>query len=99
VDDRLAGLIKRSADVGSGLVGTCDRFDGATLYHGPLGAATARFGDAEMGGQPGDRLLGAGEREALCIEIGMRLDAGNEYQGASTSTTWTIDAEQEAGNA
>jgi hypothetical protein len=88
----------RTADLGSGAAGTCDRFDGAKLYDGPLGADSAGFGDAEMGGQPGDRILGPGEREALCIEIRMRFDAGNEYQGATTSTTWTIAAEQEAGN-
>jgi hypothetical protein len=88
----------RTADLGSGSAGTCDRFDGSRLYNGPLGADSAGFGDAEMGGQPGDRILGPGEREALCIEIRMRSDAGNEYQGATTSTTWAIAAEQEAGN-
>jgi hypothetical protein len=88
----------RTADLGSGSAGTCDQFDGTKLYEGPLGADGAGFGDAEMGGQPGDRILGPGEREALCIEIRMQSDAGNEYQGATTSTTWTIVAEQEAGN-
>ncbi|HXI80218.1 MAG TPA: hypothetical protein VNM34_05295 [Verrucomicrobiae bacterium] len=88
----------RTADLGTGSAGTCDRFDGTKLYDGPLGADRAGFGDVQMGSQPGDRILGPGEREALCIEIRMRSDAGNEYQGATTSTTWTIAAEQEAGN-
>ncbi len=51
-----------------------------------------------MGQQAGDRILGPGQRETLCIEITMPLDAGNAYQGAATSTTWTIAAEQVEGN-
>jgi len=88
----------RTADHGTGSEGTCDRFDGPTLYDGPLGAETAGFGDVTMGGQSGDRILAPGQRETLCFEVGMPLDAGNEYQGATTSTSWTIVAEQETGN-
>jgi hypothetical protein len=88
----------KTADHGTGSEGTCDRFDGPTLYDGPLGAETAGFGDVAMGAQPGDRILAPGQLETLCFEVGMPLDAGNEYQGATTSTSWTIVAEQEAGN-
>jgi hypothetical protein len=89
----------KTADLGSASAATCQNFDGPTLYDGPLGAGTAGLGDVRMGAQPGDRLLGAGQSETLCVEIGMPLDAGNEFQGAITSTTWTIVVEQEAGNA
>ena len=41
-----------------------------------------------------DQKLGAAAVEKL-----LPLDAGNEFQGAITSTTWTIVVEQEAGNA
>jgi hypothetical protein len=88
----------KTADLGSASAATCEHFDGPTLYDGSLGARTAGFGDVQMGAQPGDRLLGTGQRETLCIEIGMPLDAGNEFQGAITSTTWTIVVEQDAGN-
>lgn len=88
----------RTADLGSDAAATCDGFDGSILYDGPLGAATASFGDVEMGSQSGDRLVARGQRETLCFEIGLPLDASNEYQGATTSTTWTIVTEQEAGN-
>jgi hypothetical protein len=88
----------RTADHASGSAATCDRFDGSLLYDGPLGASTAGVGDARMGGQSGDRVLAAGQRETLCFEITMPIETGNEYQGATTFTTWTIAAEQEAGN-
>ena len=97
VRDVLLVTIK-TADLDSGSAASCDRFDGPTLYDGPLGADTAGFGDGRMGNQSGDRLLAPGQRETLCIEINMSLDTGNEYQGATTSTTWTIVAEQAAGN-
>jgi hypothetical protein len=88
----------RTADLASGSTPPCDRFDGPTLYQGPLGSESAGFGDLRTGGQPGDRVLAPEEAETLCFEVTMSLSAGNEYQGASASTTWTIAAEQEASN-
>lgn len=88
----------RTADLESGSDASCERFDGPTLYDGRLGADSASFGDGRMGHQSGDRLLAPGQHETLCFEISMPLDAGNQYQGATTSTTWTIVAEQAAGN-
>ena len=88
----------KTGDLGSASAATCEHFDGPTLYEGYLGANTAGFGDVLMGAQPGDRHLGPGQRETLCVELGMPLDAGNQFQGATTSTTWTIVLEQEAGN-
>jgi hypothetical protein len=103
-DDDHAGLrdllavTVRTADLGSGVAGSCTAFDGRTLYDGRLGADAAGFGDARMGDQTGDRVLAPGGREALCFELRMGLDAGNEIQGSGTSTIWTIALEQVAGN-
>jgi hypothetical protein len=88
----------RTADPASGKAATCEAFDGTTLYDGPLGAATAGFGDVTMGGQAGDRLLASGQSETLCFEISLPGATGNEYQGATTATAWTIATEQQAGN-
>ncbi len=77
---------------------SCDSFDGSTLYAGQLGATSAGFGDPRIGGHAGDRLLAPGQRDALCFEIEMPLDAGNEFQGAVTASVWTIATEQVAEN-
>ena len=77
---------------------SCDSFDGSTLYAGRLGADSAGFGDPQIGGHAGDRLLAPGQRDALCFEIVLPLDAGNEFQGAVTASVWTIATEQVAGN-
>jgi len=78
--------------------GACDSFNGTTLYAGRLGATAAGFGDPRIGGHAGDRLLAPGQREALCFEIEMPLEAGNEFQGAVTASVWTIATEQVDGN-
>ena len=88
----------RTADPSSGAAATCDADEGATLYSGRLGATSAGFGDPRIGGHAGDRVLAAGQREALCFDIELPLDAGNEFQGAVTATVWTIATEQVAGN-
>lgn len=81
-----------------GLETSCDTFDGVTLYAGRLGAASAGFGDPRIGAHAGDRDLAAGERETLCFEIKMPLEAGNDFQGSSTASAWTIAMEQVTGN-
>jgi hypothetical protein len=88
----------RLADPASGAAATCEQFDGQTLYDGPLGASTTGFGDAQMGRQAGDRPLASGQSQTLCFEITMPGKTGNEYQGATTATEWTIATEQDAGN-
>jgi type II secretory pathway pseudopilin PulG len=77
----------------------CDNFDGAsTLYSGVLGASTAKFGNAAQGSDSGDRTLNAGANETLCFRIALPSGTGNSYQGATTSTTFTFDAEQTSNN-
>jgi hypothetical protein len=88
----------RSVRDEAGAAASCVTFDGETLYAGRLGAAAAGFGDPRVGGNAGDRHLAAGKRETLCFEIEMPLDAGNEFQGSSTASVWTLAMEQVAGN-
>ena len=77
----------------------CDNFDGAsTLYSGVLGATTAAFGDPTPGSDTGDRVLNAGANETLCFRISLPSSTGNGSQGATTTTTFTFDAEQTSSN-
>jgi hypothetical protein len=77
----------------------CDNFDGAsTLYNGVLGASTAKFGNPASGSDSGDRTLDAGANETLCFRISLPSGTGNSYQGATTTTTFTFDAEQTSNN-
>ncbi len=76
---------------------SCALFDGTTLYGGAaLGAAG--FGSIVAGQQSGDRSLGAGTSEDLCFRAALPIETGNEFQGATTMTTFTFDAEQTANN-
>jgi hypothetical protein len=77
----------------------CDNFDGSsTLYNGVLGASTAKFGSSAQGSDSGDRTLNAGANETLCFRISLPSGTGNSYQGATTTTTFTFDAEQTSNN-
>jgi predicted ribosomally synthesized peptide with SipW-like signal peptide len=77
----------------------CDNFDGSsTLYNGVLGASTAAIGDPSPGDQGSDRALNAGANETLCFRVTLPSGTGNAYQGATTTTTFTFDAEQTASN-
>lgn len=77
----------------------CDNFDGSsTLYDGVLGASTAAFGDPSPGDQGADRTLAAGANETLCFRVALPSGTGNAFQGASTTTTFTFDAEQTSSN-
>lgn len=76
----------------------CDNFDGTTLYTGALGASTAAIGNPAPGDQGADRVLNAGANETLCFRVTLPSTAGNAYQGATTTTTFTFDAEQTSSN-
>jgi len=76
----------------------CNDFDGTTLYNGALGASTAAFGDPTAGADTGDRVLGAGLNETLCFRVSLPSATGNGAQGATTTTTFTFDAEQTSSN-
>ncbi|MEX2081235.1 MAG: TasA family protein [Dehalococcoidia bacterium] len=83
----------RFQDVGGG----CAAFNGAVVSAAePL--ANGGFGSAATGSQPGDRTLASGASEDLCVRVSLPLSTGNAFQGASTTATFTFDAEQTANN-
>jgi len=74
----------------------CVDFDGTSLYSGTLAAAA--FGSNATGAQAGDRTLNGAASEKLCLRATLPITAANSYQGGTTTTTFTFDAEQTANN-
>ena len=78
----------------------CDDFDGAIRY-GPddlgLLAGINLIGDPAQGVQGGERVLAAGNSETLCFRVEFPL-AATGPEGASTTATFTFDAEQTVNN-
>jgi spore coat-associated protein N len=74
----------------------CTDFDGTSLYSGTLAAAA--FGSSATGAQAGDRTLAGSVSEKLCLRATLPITAANSYQGGTTTTTFTFDAEQTANN-
>lgn len=75
----------------------CATFDGATVLpttvlHG------ASFGDPTAGADTGDRELAASTSELLCFRVALPVGADDAVQGATSSATFTFDAEQVAHN-
>jgi len=78
----------------------CDNFDGTQLYTGDLdGGTTGRIlGDSTQGAQAGDRPLAVSAAETLCLRVLLPLSTGNAYASASTTATFTFNAEQTDNN-
>ncbi|MGH2456044.1 MAG: TasA family protein [Candidatus Limnocylindria bacterium] len=77
----------------------CDDFDGTVVLAATvLGAATAQIGDPTAGADAGDRTLDAAASETLCFRVSLPAGTGGAFQGATTTTTFTFDAEQTANN-
>jgi predicted ribosomally synthesized peptide with SipW-like signal peptide len=77
----------------------CSDFDGTSVLAATvLGASTAGFGSSAPGAQAGDRTLNAAASETLCFRVTLPSGTGNAYQSATTTTTFTFDAEQTASN-
>jgi hypothetical protein len=97
-------LAVRTADTGAGTdFGTdgdyCDDATGTSLRaSAAMGASGNLVGDPSQGAQSGDRALNAGSSEVLCFTVTLALSAPNSMQGATTTTTFTFDAEQTANN-
>ena len=72
-------------------VGTCAS-PGTTIFTGKL--STAGFGSNVQGQDTGDRAVAAGATENLCFSWSFPLASGNGFQNATTTTTFTFDAEQ-----
>ncbi len=77
--------------------------DGTVLYgpavFGTPAPGTKVLGDALQGAQTGDRILAATASENLCVLVALPLSTGNTYQNATTTATFTFNAEQTANNA
>ncbi|HUP55544.1 MAG TPA: TasA family protein [Methylomirabilota bacterium] len=77
----------------------CDNFDGTSVLAATvLGASGAGFGSPAVGAQAGDRNLAAAANETLCFRVTLPSGTGNAYQAATTTTTFTFDAEQTTNN-
>ena len=70
---------------------SCETFDGAVLYEGPI--RDAAFGSVLPGLQSGDRRLDGPASEVLCFRATLPQSAGNRYQQAASETSFTFDAE------
>jgi hypothetical protein len=64
----------------------------------PVGAASTVFGNPAQGNQPGDRTLAAAGNETLCFVADLPLATGNAFQSATTTVSFTFDAEQTKNN-
>ena len=97
-------LVVKTADAGGGTdFGTdgdyCDDATGTTLRaSAAMGASGNLVGDPTQGADTGDRTLSAATNEVLCFYVSLPLSAANSLQGATTTTTFTFDAEQTANN-
>jgi len=78
----------------------CDDFDGTQLYTGDLddGATGYLVGDPAQGAQAGDRVLASLANETLCFRVELPLTTGDAFQDATTTATFTFDAEQTINN-
>jgi spore coat-associated protein N len=90
------------------LVTTCDNdnfdSDGNVLYGGAgydLGSDSPGInviGDPTQGFQLGDRTLDSLDHEVLCFQVELPDTTGNAYQGATTTATFSFQAEQTTNN-
>jgi len=75
--------------------------DGSVLY-GPadLGSVAGInvIGDPAQGAQAGDRTLAASSSEVLCVQVQLPASTGNAFQNATTTATFTFNAEQVSSN-
>jgi hypothetical protein len=76
--------------------GACGSTTGS-IYSGPLQGAL--IGSPAQGAQAGDRAVAAGASDQLCFAWDLPLlTTGDAYQGATTTATFTFDAEQTKNN-
>ena len=78
----------------------CDDFDGTQLYTGDLddGASGYLVGDPTPGPQGGEKVLAASANETLCFRVHLPSDTDDDYQDATTTATFTFEAEQTVNN-
>jgi predicted ribosomally synthesized peptide with SipW-like signal peptide len=82
----------------------CNEFDGSTLYAGDLDSTNGKIiGDVATGqngvaASGGDRSLANATSETLCFRVELPTATGNSYQGATSTATFTFNAEQTKNN-
>jgi hypothetical protein len=77
----------------------CDDFDGTQLYTGDLDSTAGKLvGDSAQGAQAGDRSVSVSSSETLCFRVALPSGTAVSFQGATTTATFTFDAEQTANN-
>ncbi len=77
----------------------CDDFDGTVLQAAEvLGASNVMFGDPSPTDGTGDRTVAAGATDVLCIRVSLPIATDDTYQGATSVTTFTFNAEQTENN-
>ena len=69
---------------------------GTIVYSGALSGA--KWGNPAQGVQSDERELAAGTSEDLCFAWSFPLGSGDTYQDATTTATFTFDAEQVSNN-
>jgi hypothetical protein len=73
--------------------------DGTSLYSGDLDSTAGLLvGNATTGADAGDRALAASTNEVLCFNVSLPLATGNAFQSATTTATFTFNAEQTKNN-
>jgi predicted ribosomally synthesized peptide with SipW-like signal peptide len=88
----------KSVDVTTPAV-PCDNFDGTPLYTGDLDSTAGQLvGNSAQGAQAGDRVMAPGLSETLCFRVSLPLATGNAFQAATTTATFTFNAEQTSNN-
>lgn len=75
----------------------CANEDGAIVY-GPGALSAGAIGSSAQGAQAGDRTVTGVGSETLCFRVELPLATGNAFQTASTTATFTFDAEQVKNN-
>jgi len=78
-------------------VNPCSSEDGTIIY-GPGILSSGVFGSAAQGADAGDRALLAAANEILCFKVELPIASADTYQNATTTATFTFDAEQTSNN-
>ena len=78
----------------------CDDFDGTLLNSAAeiMGATNVLFGSVSPTVGTGDRIVASGATDVLCIRVSLPLATNGTFQGATSVTTFTFDAEQTENN-
>ena len=78
----------------------CDAFDGTLLNSAAeiLGASNVLFGNVSPTVGTGDRTVASGATDVLCIRVSLPLATDGTFQGATSVTTFTFNAEQTENN-